>query len=171
MAASSINRSVSCSKQPVIRGPALVLSFFIFVILTKVSWTRLSILAPVAKPSNGPLKHWNKIYAKARHFRRRPWPRSSPADKRRCPGETAAHRFDHHQVALLDSAVVARDRKGERNRRGRCVGVQIDGNDDFVWRDPKFFRRRVDYAAVGLVRHKPIETGGARCGRLEGRSK
>jgi hypothetical protein len=41
---------VSCSQQPVIRGHALVLSFFIFDILPKVSRTRRSILAPVAKP-------------------------------------------------------------------------------------------------------------------------
>ena len=70
---------------------------------------------------------------------------------------------------MLDPAIVARDGKGERNRRGRRVGVQIDGDNDFIWRDPKFFRRRVDNAAVGLVRHKPIETGGTRSSRLEGR--
>jgi hypothetical protein len=57
---------VSCPKQPVIRGHSLVLSFFIFDILAKISWTRRPILAPVvkfwctayrvpvAKPSDGP---------------------------------------------------------------------------------------------------------------------
>jgi hypothetical protein len=46
---SSKSRSVSCSKQPVIRGHSLVLSFFIFDILTKISWTQRPILAPVVR--------------------------------------------------------------------------------------------------------------------------
>jgi len=33
---------------------------------------------------------------------------------------------------------------------------------------PSFFGRRVDDAAIGLVRHKPIQIAGARSGRLEG---
>jgi hypothetical protein len=39
----------------------------------------------------------------------------SPADQSRCPGEAAAHGFNHHEVALLNPAIATRHRESKWN--------------------------------------------------------
>src|SRR5215218_413983 len=53
---------------------------------------------------------------------------ASPAQQRAAPGEAAADRLDHDEVALLHAAVAAGDVESQRDRCGRRVAVLIHSN-------------------------------------------
>ena len=52
----------------------------------------------------------------------------------RAPCKATAHRFQHDEIAALDSAVLDRRIERQRNRGRRSVGVLVDGDHDFFGR-------------------------------------
>ena len=59
---------------------------------------------------------------------------------------------------MRPSATAAVER--ERNRGGGGVAVEVDGDDHLFARDAELVGRGVDDAAVGLMRHEPVDVGG-----------
>src|SRR5688500_6302713 len=92
-----------------------------------------------------------------------------PAQQRRAPGEAAAHRFQHDEVALLYTAVMHRRIEGERDGGRRSVAVPRHGGNHLVLRNSELFGAGVDDALVGLVRHEPVDVVRPGSGRLESR--
>src|SRR5207237_5261970 len=84
-----------------------------------------------------------------------------PPKQRRAPGETAAHGFEQHKIALLYAAVGRRDRQGQRYGRRRRVAVEVDRHHHLLWSDMQLMGRGVDDSPVGLVGDEPIDIVGA----------
>ena len=78
----------------------------------------------------------------------------------RAPCKSATHRFQHDQVAALDSAVLDRGIKRQRNRRGRSIGMPVDGDHHLFRRKAQFLRRSVEDARIRLVRDHPVDIRG-----------
>ena len=81
--------------------------------------------------------------------------RSSTAPDR----EPGADRREQHEVALLQTARRDRVVQRERNRRGGRVAEPLDVDDDLARIDAELLGRRLDDAAVRLVRDEQIEVG------------
>ena len=77
--------------------------------------------------------------------------------RRRAPGESAAHRLEHDQVAALDPAVLDGGVERQRNRRGRRIGVAVDGDDHFFGRQTQLSRGCVEDPGVRLVGNDPVD--------------
>src|SRR5436305_11316323 len=84
-----------------------------------------------------------------------------PPKECRAPGETAAHGFEQHQIALLYAAVGRRDRQGQRYGRRRRVAVEVDRHHYFLRSNMQLVRRSVDDSPVSLVGDEPIDVVGA----------
>ena len=67
-----------------------------------------------------------------------------PAHERRTPGKSAAHRFQKHEIALLDAPIPHRDRQRQRYRCRRSVAVKVDGQHHLLRGNMKFVRGSVD---------------------------
>src|SRR3954471_11831922 len=89
-----------------------------------------------------------------------------PPKECRAPGETAAHGFEQHQIALLYAAVGGRDRQGQRYGGGRRVAVEINRHHHLLRSNMQLVRRRVDDSPVGLVGDEPVDVFGASAGGL-----
>ena len=84
---------------------------------------------------------------------------SIPED-RRAPGKSAAHRFQHDDVAALDSAILHRGVERQRNRCRRRVGVPVDRDHDLFGRQAELLRGGVEDSRIGLVRNDPVDVVG-----------
>src|SRR5262245_57714268 len=91
-----------------------------------------------------------------------------PPDQRRAPGEAAAHRLEHHQIAALDAAIGDRVGERQRNRCGRGVAVAVERKHDLFGRKAELASDAVDDPLVGLMRHEPVDVVRLEAGLLEG---
>src|SRR5712691_5604499 len=86
---------------------------------------------------------------------------SLPPDDAGAPGETAAQCLQQHEMAGPDAAVGNRLVKRQRDRGCRRVGMALDRDDGPVRRQPEPAPDRLDDARVRLMRHQPVDIGGA----------
>src|SRR5690348_8532415 len=80
-----------------------------------------------------------------------------PADQARAPGKPTAHRLEQDQLTGADSSCLGGFRERQRHGCRRGIGMAVDGNDHLVAAEAEFFAHRIDDAAIGLMRHQPID--------------
>ena len=83
--------------------------------------------------------------------------RASPADQRGAPGEAAAHRLDHHEIAGLDAAVLDRDARASGIEAAEVLPCLSTVTTTFSRANAKLVGGGVDDAPVGLMRHEPVD--------------
>src|SRR5262249_41456063 len=82
---------------------------------------------------------------------------SLPAHQAGSPAEPTAERFHQDEMPRLDPSVVNGRLQGERDRRGRSVGMLFDRHYDVVQGQPEFSPHSINDSAVGLVWNQPID--------------
>src|SRR5262249_47061255 len=81
----------------------------------------------------------------------------TPAQQYGSDREPRADRREQYQIPLLEPSRAHGVVERERNRCRRRVAESIDVDDDLVLIDAELFGRRLDDAAVRLVRHEEVE--------------
>src|SRR6185437_5598772 len=83
-----------------------------------------------------------------------------PAQQRRAYSEPGADRSQQNQVALLQSAFLARGVHGQRNRSRSCISIPVNIDNDALRLQPESFAGGIDDSLVRLVRNKAIDVAG-----------
>ena len=82
-----------------------------------------------------------------------------PAHHHRAPGEAAADRFGHHEIARLELAGGLADRQRQRDRGGGGVAVVLDGEHHLVHAEPHLFGGALNDADIDMELAWDIEQG------------